>query len=534
MNKYSIKLFGALAIITAVILLPISCKKPTDGLVLTLNTDISPVIYTFKVYDANPDNTLTESEFFNINITGKDANMIYTLNGTKNFKFVKGYLTIMAKPGFTLSPTKPLQFNIIIRYKNYLKTTVPVYLSRPNKAVVEVPIINTLNPPKGVSITNTTISTNSTTKQLDNEVKIKTPIDANKKESTEVTFPKKTSFYDSKGNPVSGDINIQIVHFDNRNSSSLAAFPGGFSAADVFNNSNQSIGGGLFQTAGFVALEMSSQGTEISSFSQPAVISTSINSDLKDPNTNQPIKDGDIIPIWSFDSETGQWQSMDNSTIRYDANSQQYYADFSTTRRTWYNYDYFFRSCEFETSVKLSYSGVETFCRYQIEYENDRFSYLFYTPPYYTDLYDNKIITLPRGLAARENIRIRFFDANSGDEIGVTPYFQSCYGLYDFTMESNNPNPVLEFSVYGRCPNTERIFRPSGYIYFKDATSTDWKVLGYMSNGFIRTPALQQGKTYTVGTENAGEWYSTEVTIDNELTSAEVEWVLPEDYSGCK
>jgi len=528
------KSLGFLALVSLLFLLPFSCKKPTDGLVLTLNTDLSPVVYTFKVYDANPDNTLTESELFNIQVTGKDANMIYTLNGTKNFKFVKGYLTVMVRPGVTPSSTKPLQFNIILRYKNYLKTTIPVFLSRPNKAVVEVPIINTLKPPKGVTVTNTTLTTNSTSGQLDNEVKIKTPVDANKKESTEITFPKNTVFYDSKGNTVTGDINVQVVHFDNRNSSSLSSFPGGFNASDVFNASNQSIGSGLFQTAGFVALEMSSQGTEVNSFSQPATVSTSINSDLKDPSTNQPIKDGDKLPIWSFDSETGQWQSMDNSTVRYDPTSQQYYADFSTYRRSWYNYDYFFRGCEFETSVKLSFTGVETFCRYQVEYENNRFSYWYYSPSYFTDLYNNKIITLPRGLVAGENIRIRFFEANSGEEIGVTPYFQSCYGMYDFSMESNNPNPVLEFSVYGRCPNTERIFRPSGYIYYKDATSTDWRVLGYMSNGFIRTPALQQGQTYTVATENAGEWYSTDVTIDNDLTSAEVEWVLPEDYSGCK
>lgn len=511
-----------------------ACKKnPLEGVILTLNTDISPAVYSIQVFDANPDNTLTESENFSVKITGKDAANIYTLDGTKNFKFTKGFLTVMVKPGIIPSSNKPLQFSVVVRYRNYLKTTIPVFLTKPEKGMVKVPIINTVNPPKGVTVTNTVVNTNANG-SVDNDIKIETPLSADKKETAEVNIPKGTKFFDAAGKEVSGNINVQLVHFDNRNSGSLSAFPGGFTANNVTNASNTSLGNGLFQTAGFVAFEMGTDIQEVESFSQPVQVKIGVNSELKDPTTNKPIQGGDKIPTWSFDSETAQWQQAGDASISYNSTSNSYFADFSTSRRSWYNFDYFFQSCAKETQVELNYTGTENYCKYYIEFENSRFDYFRYIPPTFTDIYDGKIITLPWGLPANESIRIRFVNAYTDEEIGVTPYFASCYGLYSYDVNYQTNNTEFTFSIYGKCPINDRIFRPSGLIYYQAQGSNDWNVLGYMSNGQISTRALEAGKTYSVGTSNAGEFYSTVVTMDGDIESAEVEWILPEDYSGCK
>lgn len=533
--KYKFLIPKSLCISLAIILtLFIGCKKnPLDGVILTLNTDISPVVYSIQVFDANPDNTITESENFSVKITGKDAASIFTLDGTKNFKFTKGFLSIMVKPGITPSASKPLQFSVVVRYRNYLKTTIPVFLTKPQKGMVKVPIINTVNPPKGVTVTNTVVSTN-TSGALDNDVKIQTPISAEKKETAEINIPKNTQFFDASGKPITGNINVQLVHFDNRNSQSLASFPGGFTANNVTDAANSSLGNGLFQTAGFVALEMGTDNQEVESFSQPVQVKIGVNSELKDPSSNQPIQAGNKIPSWSFNSETAEWKQIGDASVSFDATTNSYSADFFTSRRSWYNFDYFFRSCTIETQVQLNYTGEENYCKYFIEFENSRFDYYSYTQPTFTDLYDGKIITLPWGLPANESIRIRFVNPYTDEEIGVTPYFSSCYGLYTYDVNYQTNNTEFEFSIYGKCPVNDRIFRPSGWIYYQAQGSNEWNILGFMSNGRIATRALEAGKTYSVGTNNAGQFYSTEVTMEADVQSAEVEWVLPEDYSGCK
>lgn len=152
---------------------------------------------------------------------------------------------------------------------------------------------------------------------------------------TSVTVPQDLEILDVDGNPLNDSLRLSVVHFDSRDENALAAFPGGF---DVFiENVNdidtpaiegtipsesleqQADSNVIFQSAGFTAIEIfDSEGNRADTFVGEIDVTMVIPSGTLNPQTRQPIQVGDIIPVWSFDTDTASWVYEGREPVQAD------------------------------------------------------------------------------------------------------------------------------------------------------------------------------------------------------------------------
>ena len=111
-----------------------------------------------------------------------------------------------------------------------------------------------------------------------------------------------------------GAISVDVVYNNNTTSSSLAAFPGGFASRQDPNGQALTTPGG-FISGGFASIEVSSTAangdvTKAKTFDKPISVTISLPKGTINPETGVPANTGDTIPLWSYDTTTGEWSPM--------------------------------------------------------------------------------------------------------------------------------------------------------------------------------------------------------------------------------
>jgi len=148
---------------------------------------------------------------------------------------------------------------------------------------------------------------------------------------TRVEVPQGTQITAADGTELTGDIRITVAHYKSTDPSALAAFPGGFS---VFVENEEDIDINtiegtpinqpdvVFQSAGFTAIEMFDEaGNKADRFDGDGIIITmEVTESTINPETGNPIQVGDPIPLWSFDTDTANWNYEGVGTVSADGN----------------------------------------------------------------------------------------------------------------------------------------------------------------------------------------------------------------------
>lgn len=141
---------------------------------------------------------------------------------------------------------------------------------------------------------------------------------------TSVTIPQDLEILDVDGNMLDEDLRVSVVHFDSRDEQALTAFPGGFavSVENIMDIDTPAIDGSIpsesteeqtpdvtFQSVGFTAVEIfDSQGRKADTFNGAVQVTMAIPAGAENPNTGNDIVAGDIVPVWSFDTDTAEWE----------------------------------------------------------------------------------------------------------------------------------------------------------------------------------------------------------------------------------
>jgi hypothetical protein len=143
---------------------------------------------------------------------------------------------------------------------------------------------------------------------VDEEFTFSSPLAYGKQEQVDITVPTGAMMYDEAGNQVSGDINVELVHFDNREDIAQKAIPGGINTKRLIDMNGNDLGFTHFTPLGAISLDMRANGKEVKSFSEPLSVTMTINSETINPETNQPMKVGDEVVVTSYNEETSDWQ----------------------------------------------------------------------------------------------------------------------------------------------------------------------------------------------------------------------------------
>ncbi|WP_394242541.1 hypothetical protein [Vibrio astriarenae] len=191
--------------------------------------------------------------------------------------------------------------------------------------------------------------------------------------TVEMTIPAATTLTDKDGQPVTGTITANVVYFSNEpegtgdlTDSALLAFPGGLSPAEIIaedsDEVDDSLSGGTFVSAGFTAIEITNDAGQVVSNFDPAIpLTFEVSSKTINPDNGLPIKEGDEIPVWSYDETIGKWKAEGKATVgALNTATDTHTVTKLIDHLSYYNLDYWLaENCDF--SVTIQESGVNQY-----------------------------------------------------------------------------------------------------------------------------------------------------------------------------
>ncbi len=506
-----------------------ACKNPTEGLVITVNSDFSENNYGFRVINAN--SAFEEiPQNLTIKIVGPGADYIYSSDGTKNFSSESGIFSLILKPGITPSATNAIKFTVMIESNGYLKSITPIELTDVGNKSFDIYMVKKSAPPIGVAFKDETISLPSNGEIAENTT-IEIPLNNGKQETAKIEIPKGTKMLDENGNAITGSVNISLAHFDNRSQESLNAFPGGFTATNLVDEQGKEMEPVIFETAGFISIDITNGSQTVKSFSNTIAISMGINENTVNPETELAVKEGDSIPTWSLDTKTGQWKKEAVAVVVKNTTTNKLETVFNINHLSYWNLDYYYNTCQYGSTVKINSNTNSDAYRY-VEVVNSKTNALIST----------------RVFNVKNGTNFSFYRAPLGVEVIIKIYSGRNYydkgnlitqsGTFKLCGSSANinvtlpPPTIVNIDVSGVCQVGGRILRPTLYVYFKEKGKIYSDYLGYMSNGKITTDRFTLGKTYVFSTYYSGKLYEYERTItQNNYTEV---MSLPSGTPGCK
>jgi len=233
--------------------------------------------------------------------------------------------------------TSPINFRIQASASSYFSGGSSVMVDPTQKKdgqqLVTLKLVNKTTPTAGVTVVSDTshVATNGV---LDSELVVKTD------NGIGITLPADTELKDANGNLLSGKLSIEIAYFDPTKDGALDSFPGGFSVGRDTTMIDGSNGDGFFMTAGFLAVDIIDENNQKAHhLGTNANLVFRIPSDLINPETGEPIKVGDIIPVWSHDETTGQW-GMHGQEDTVAKDDQGLYLSTQTDHLSYWNLDW--------------------------------------------------------------------------------------------------------------------------------------------------------------------------------------------------
>lgn len=515
----------------------VACQQinPLEGVQLTVNDEIpkSPVLIHFA--NANSTSANQPSDF-TVKISGKDASLVKMDGGSTDFKTSHGLLPLALIQTSTPSASNPITFNIYAEIPGFAPVSQTITIKSDTTKVIDISAIELSNPASGTSVSVAQAALSNGVASTETSFKISPSSTVS--ETTTISIPAGTKMLDANGTAINANqLSSSMVYYSPTSPTSYGAFPGGFNPTNVVNEQGQPINGGNginFVSAGLVSINMQASGTPVKKFSQPVKVSMEVNANTTNFESGQNVKEGDIVPLWSLNEETGAWKKEGSVTLTKNA-SGKLVANFETTHLSCFNLDWFFYgnigTCNKPLTVTLRIgAGREGY--YDVALVTPQNQYL--AAAHWEYVTDGKKVVFPN-VANIPNAKIVISDFNLWLNprlpiLAETPVFNPCtQGAIDITWQAPAPTESMNINIniVGKCSNKDFKILPSGWYYIYDYTKAltgkdGWTYL-YLVNGVIQytygstisntngvySIKLPVGHQYYVYTWNNNNWYAS-------------------------
>ena len=244
----------------------------------------------------------------------------------------------------TATATAPVKFRVVATADGYFDTSIDVIYDGGVLAAQQMSMVSKSAPPAGVAVAvqrevkADAVGTLSTALNLT----ATTTDAASKGAGATFSLPAGTVLKDRAGQPLTGDLQVSIGYFSPEAENLGDVFPGGLSPDTVAAFANGVSGvrerqSGYFITAGLLAVDIvDSQGRKAHQLENAkGTMTIQTPAGLINPETDQPIKAGDTVPVWSHNESTGLWtqervgtftQKADgNFEVTYEVNHLSYW-----------------------------------------------------------------------------------------------------------------------------------------------------------------------------------------------------------------
>lgn len=491
------------------------CKNPLDGFKTEINSNISSTSISILVTNANKNATNQTPANLTLELKGNGVSRIYEVGGGKNFTMQNGIINLILLGSDKPSSINVLNFSAILKADGFLDIEYPISIADTGSLTFQIPMVEISNPPEGVSLVSGT-ATLDNTGTINSDLQISTPKTQGKLENFTCKISEGTVMKDELGNPVTGNVTVELVHYDNRSFESIQNIPGGNFAANVVDKNGNKLDPVEFETAGFVNIEIHSGSQKVKTFSKPVETLMELNELTINPKTGSAIKENDSIQIWSKSEESDTWVYEGDEVITKDVItgklvSKANISHLSFWRRSWsrpsYYYYYYWPICS-NPFVRIN-TNVNKYVYYELVSQS---GYVISTGVTYIYNGARMYFNPQSGNTARVNFYSGSAWWNKGSLITQTSLFSTCGGSTSVNL--NFPAPtIVNLEISAKCPSG-RIIRPSFDVYYKTTTNSWWQYMGSMINGKVTTDKFELGKTYIFGVNYGGNWYQYERIID--------------------
>jgi len=482
---------------SSVVLLFSGCdiKDPVDGIDIILNQKDIATTVAVSFVDAATGLQIgsASSKKISIDFSGQDKGQIISLKELPltSASTTNGIISFAIRNTRVPSIQNPVEFTIIASADGYLPVSQNISLINTGSNPYEIRMVDIATPPDGAAST-TNASVPSSNGTVSGDITIVTGNESVTNAVSTMSIPAGTLVKDASGNTVSGSLSATLLYFNNKNKESLEAFPGGLIAKAV--NSSGATKKGFFTTAGFAEFSLQNQsGQEVKSFSGNTVeLSIDIPAGTINKNTGSAVKNGDVIPVWSYDESSGTWKYETESTAVGPDSKGNFKVSFQSSHLSWWNLGWLDENvCSEGATVNLN--GNYASLRLEI-----------------TDVNGNFIAS--KIVSSTEN-SVTFQNVPSGVPVRITAYDNlQCVNVMvgqSIISDLCGANTILDITTAGTsvnvtveafCPNRDPVLRvrPGIDIYILNSCG-ERVIVGKMKDGFITLKSLVIGQSYIFG-----------------------------------
>lgn len=355
-------------------------SSSTDSAVLSPTAkSVLPVAVQTVVQDAATSLPLvtTGTDKITVVVYGADASKVIDGDGKSLYNATGGFagplssnngiFTIYMQPGAT-TPAE-MSLRLVANAKGYVTSSQELIIKNTDlntdgntsSFAVAISLISQTAPPPTVTTASTAapLTNGKTASQITattTESTVGTGVDTVQLGTAAVVIPATTTAYTDTAKTIAlpaGTTELKVTYNNNTTGDSLAAFPGGLlTRQDPTGAALPSPGG--FISGGLASVELISTAadgtqTKAKTFDQPISVTISIPQNTVNPETGLPVAQGDIIPIWSYDTVTGEWSVMKmlNDTLitgtlgALKVSDNTYPVTFTTDHLSYFNLDWF-------------------------------------------------------------------------------------------------------------------------------------------------------------------------------------------------
>lgn len=476
-------------------------------------------------------------------IGGENVSIVDSLgNSQSQFNLEQGVVTFYVR-GASPTEENPLRLTLVGEKTGYFSSSSVVSIASEGDAdfVMNLVKIDENDPPAGVVIKTDNVSSGLDGK-ITAEKEVKTAA-APGTEGTTVTIPAETIFADKDG-PISGDLNINVTYQGAGSTESLSTFPGGVGDVEVAGDQTAT-DPAFFVSGGFTSIEITDEnGRQVTNFKDavgdPKEISLSMT--IPDTTTNmdgQLLSKGNVVPIWSYEPDTGEWTSeQDGEVTGVDAANNKLIVSFKATHLSYWNMDWKGSRCRKGKRINLTTDGEPnthpTFIKITRQSGG---GYLFtWSPRYYDGAYDYSFIQMlntPRNIPM--NIEVFFKNISMDDSMITIPISNLCEpGELNQNIVLKDPPQFYDLDVQvNQIVASGTTGMPSTSVYYRVNGTGPWKYSGQTNNsGLLTIPQLVEFenaqsfyRVYVYDRFNS-KWATQDITLSADSRSLEFNFGL--------
>lgn len=501
LNFKSLSIVMAIATAFAITQACVTKDDLTKDFSLRIDLDLIKVPMSLQIIDGNFASGMSPKDV-TIELVGPDKDKFYSTMGEKKIVVTEGFVDLAVRKTDAPTPQKPLKLTVIARAPGYLRTIKTFTLTSTDKTQFEaMSMVNLTNPPAGVTVKKgtvtvgangavaTTLATSPTTSR----------------EGVSVEIPAGTLFKDKDGNVLTGTVEATMVHFDNQDPASLAAFPGGLFVNSSKDVTGVNIGSGQFTTMGLLSLDMTVGGKEVKGFSGTGVkVAMELNETSINPEKGRAIAVGDSLPVWSLDETDNSWVKEKVGVVTGTATNMK--LSYDQNHLSFWNLDYFYGPNCWQSGT-VTVAGVAVPGNYYVEVVNASTNQILKS--LYMYLANGETLNFynaPSGLNYYFRVNTGYYYYCPGTILGTSTQFQLCAGnatanFNNFTVGGSSPTLTTKATAVATCTGKPYVrLSPSMTVYYKEANSpcAYWLYGGSMVSGNYVSTSFKPGKTYDI------------------------------------